>query len=241
MGKLGRLGCEPAERYERARPGELIHIDVKKLGRIQGAPASASPAASASNSRTLHRRGRRAPRRRRLGLRARRHRRRHPPGLRRGPRRREGRHRDRASCAARVPSTPVTASPSSDVITDNGAAYRSTMHAIACRALGSATSAPAPTGPRPTAKPNASSAPCSAAGPTARSTRTSQERTAALDGWLWHYNHRRRHAALGRPDPDHHAEQPPRDLQLGPAGPRAQTRAARRVRRHAGQIRPARR
>src|SRR4051795_10842357 len=34
MGKLGRLGLEPAERYERERPGELIHIDVKKLGRI---------------------------------------------------------------------------------------------------------------------------------------------------------------------------------------------------------------
>ena len=34
MGKLGRLGLEPAERYERQRPGELIHIDVKKLGRI---------------------------------------------------------------------------------------------------------------------------------------------------------------------------------------------------------------
>src|SRR5437763_1082242 len=34
MGKLGRLGLEPAARYERARPGELIHIDVKKLGRI---------------------------------------------------------------------------------------------------------------------------------------------------------------------------------------------------------------
>ncbi|MEA2294877.1 MAG: hypothetical protein QOE86_2516, partial [Solirubrobacteraceae bacterium] len=36
MGRLGRLGLEPAQRYERARPGELIHIDVKKLGRIQG-------------------------------------------------------------------------------------------------------------------------------------------------------------------------------------------------------------
>ena len=36
IGKLGRLGLEPAQRYERARPGELIHIDVKKLGRIQG-------------------------------------------------------------------------------------------------------------------------------------------------------------------------------------------------------------
>ena len=36
MGRLGRLGLEPAERYERRRPGELIHIDVKKLGRIEG-------------------------------------------------------------------------------------------------------------------------------------------------------------------------------------------------------------
>src|SRR3954449_13210663 len=35
MGRLGRLGLEAAERYERERPGELIHIDVKKLGRIQ--------------------------------------------------------------------------------------------------------------------------------------------------------------------------------------------------------------
>jgi hypothetical protein len=36
MGRLGRLGMEPAQRYERTAAGELIHIDVKKLGRIQG-------------------------------------------------------------------------------------------------------------------------------------------------------------------------------------------------------------
>jgi transposase len=36
MGRLGRLGMEPAERYERTVAGELIHIDVKKLGRIHG-------------------------------------------------------------------------------------------------------------------------------------------------------------------------------------------------------------
>ena len=29
---------EPVNRYERARPGELVHVDVKKLGRIQGGP-----------------------------------------------------------------------------------------------------------------------------------------------------------------------------------------------------------
>ena len=28
MGKLGRLGLGPAQRYERARPVDLIHIDV---------------------------------------------------------------------------------------------------------------------------------------------------------------------------------------------------------------------
>ena len=35
MGKLGRVGLEPAHRYERERPGELIHIDINKLGRIE--------------------------------------------------------------------------------------------------------------------------------------------------------------------------------------------------------------
>lgn len=35
LGKLGRLGLEPARRYERSRPGELVHVDLKKLGRIE--------------------------------------------------------------------------------------------------------------------------------------------------------------------------------------------------------------
>jgi transposase len=36
MGRLGRIGLEQPRRYERSRPGELVHIDVKKLGRIRG-------------------------------------------------------------------------------------------------------------------------------------------------------------------------------------------------------------
>jgi transposase len=36
LGRLGRIGLEQPVRYERARPGELVHIDVKRLGRIQG-------------------------------------------------------------------------------------------------------------------------------------------------------------------------------------------------------------
>ena len=35
MGRLGRIGLEPVRRYERSRPGELLHVDVKKLGRIK--------------------------------------------------------------------------------------------------------------------------------------------------------------------------------------------------------------
>ena len=33
--QIQRLGAaEPVRRYERERPGELIHLDIKKLGRI---------------------------------------------------------------------------------------------------------------------------------------------------------------------------------------------------------------
>ena len=36
MGRLGRIGLEQPVRYERTRPGELVPLDVKKLGRIEG-------------------------------------------------------------------------------------------------------------------------------------------------------------------------------------------------------------
>ena len=36
VGRLGRIGLEQPLRYERSRPGELVHIDIKKLGRIEG-------------------------------------------------------------------------------------------------------------------------------------------------------------------------------------------------------------
>jgi transposase len=85
MGKLGRLGIEPANRYERQRPGELIHVDVKKLGRIVG--GAGKRVRGGGNHYTGSytdaagiRRGKAG-----WGVRAYRHRRRHPPGLRRGP------------------------------------------------------------------------------------------------------------------------------------------------------------
>ena len=40
LGRLGRLGLEPAERYERERPGELIHINImeRRMGAGQVIP-----------------------------------------------------------------------------------------------------------------------------------------------------------------------------------------------------------
>jgi hypothetical protein len=35
MGRLGRIGLEPGVRYEKTRPGELEHAEIKKLGRIE--------------------------------------------------------------------------------------------------------------------------------------------------------------------------------------------------------------
>ncbi len=47
LGKRSRLDPpEPPNRYERARPGELLHIDVKKLGRITAVPATACATAA---------------------------------------------------------------------------------------------------------------------------------------------------------------------------------------------------
>ena len=34
MNKLSALKAEPIRRYERENSGELIHLDIKKLGRI---------------------------------------------------------------------------------------------------------------------------------------------------------------------------------------------------------------
>ena len=87
------------------------------------------------------------------------------------------------------------------VMTDNGSAYRSARTRSPAARSASATSAPGPTGPGPTAKPSASSAPCSPAGPTAPSTAHSAERTAALPGWLDHYNYRRPHGSLSHQPP----------------------------------------
>ncbi|MFT4035248.1 MAG: DDE-type integrase/transposase/recombinase, partial [Patulibacter sp.] len=135
LGKLGRIGLEPAHRYERERPGELIHIDIKKLGRIQSG-AGKRITGVARNSR---------PRRRDAS------------GIDRGRTGWEYVHvavddATRLAYAEVLGDEKATTAigflrraikffasygiETQRVITDNGSAYRSAAHAIACHALG---------------------------------------------------------------------------------------------------------
>ena len=52
LGKRSRLEpFEPPNRYERRHPGELVHVDIKTLGRISArGPATASPARGIASS-----------------------------------------------------------------------------------------------------------------------------------------------------------------------------------------------
>jgi transposase len=134
MGKLGRLGMEPANRYERSRPGELIHVDVKKLGRIVGGSGKRVRGGSS------HYTGRVTDR----------------AGRRRGTAGWDCVHiaiddATRLAYAEVLPDEKATTAIAflgraveffarhgmtvEELITDNGSPYVSTIHAIACRAL----------------------------------------------------------------------------------------------------------
>ena len=63
------------------------------------------------------------------------------------------------------------------------------------------TSVPGPTGRAPTAGPNASSPPSSPGWAYGTIYRNSDERRAALHGWLDHYTRRRPHGSLNRQTP----------------------------------------
>jgi hypothetical protein len=55
MGRLGWLGLEQPLRYERSRPGELVDVDVKKLGRIEGGAGWRMRGGVQHYNRTFHR------------------------------------------------------------------------------------------------------------------------------------------------------------------------------------------
>jgi len=201
MGKLGRLGLEPAVRYERERPGELIHIDVKKLGRIQGG-AGHRVTGRANQRHNLQRTDAEGVRRQIVGW--------------------ECVHiaiddATRLAYAEVLPDEKTTTAIGflrraiafyarhgitvEQLITDNGSAYVSFAHAAACRLLGVRHLRTRPYRPQTNGKAERFIRTLLAGWAYGAIYRTSNERTRALDGWLWHYNHQRRHSALGHKPP----------------------------------------
>ncbi len=87
------------------------------------------------------------------------------------------------------------------VLTDNGSPYESTVHAVACRALGIRHLRTRPYRPQTNGKAERLIQTMLRGWAYGAIYRSSRERTAALDGWLWTYNHRRPHAAIGRHPP----------------------------------------
>ena len=196
MGRLGRLGLEPATRYERARPGELIHIDVKKLGRIARPGHRMLGGRSARAAAGYHRQA-------------------HSLGW-------EFVHIAIDDCTrlAYVELLPDERATTAigflgralafyrrhgiaveRLLTDNGSAYRSTVHAIACRALGIRHLRTRAYRPQTNGKAERFIRTLLGGWAYGALYRDSSERAAALDPWLDFYNHRRRHSALGHKPP----------------------------------------
>ena len=87
------------------------------------------------------------------------------------------------------------------LLTDNGSAYVSALHALACRRLGIRHLRTRPFRPQTNGKAERFIRTLASGWAYGAVYASSAERTATLDGWLWHYNHRRRHSALGRQPP----------------------------------------
>ena len=87
------------------------------------------------------------------------------------------------------------------VLTDNGGAYRSTIHAAAYRTLEIRHLHTRAYRPQTNGKAQRFIRTLLAGWAYGATYRSSTERTAALDGWLYHYNHHRKHSALGHQPP----------------------------------------
>jgi len=84
---------------------------------------------------------------------------------------------------------------------DNGSAYRSAVHAFACRALGLRHLRTRPYRPRTNGKAERFIRTLIGGWAYGAIYGSSRERAAALDGWLWHYNHHRPHGSLSHQPP----------------------------------------
>jgi transposase InsO family protein len=201
MGRLGRLGLEPAIRYERSRPGELVHIDVKKLGRIVGGAGKRWRTDGYQHYTGSHTDAAGRVRRQvgweyvhialddysRLAY-------------------AEVLADEKATTAAAFLRRAVAfyrrhGIRVEAIITDNGACYIATLHALACRRLKIRHLRIRPRRPQTNGKAERFIRTMLASWAYAAVYGSSHERTAALDGWLWHYNHRRRHSALSHKPP----------------------------------------
>jgi transposase InsO family protein len=198
LGKLSRLEPpEPPNRYERRRAGELLHVDVKKLGRIRGAGHRVT---GQRQTQAANRRARR----------------------RGAPKGWEFVHvcvddatrlayvevltDEKATTAAGFLRRAVAfyrrhGIQVERVMSDNGSCYRSTIHALACRMLGLRHLRTRPYRPRTNGKAERFIRTLLAGWAYGAIYGSSTERTTALDGWLWTYNHRRPHGSLSHKPP----------------------------------------
>jgi transposase InsO family protein len=195
LGKRSRLEPpEPPNRYERRHPGELVHVDVKKLGRISVRGAGHRVIATRA-SQTDHRR--------------------HRTGWEfvhvmvddhsrlayaevltdeRGPTAAVFLRRAVAWFAQR--GVKVT-----KVLSDNGSCYRSRVLADCTRQLGIRHSFTRPYRPRTNGKAERFIQTLLNEWAYGRIYGSSIERTEQLDRWLDHYNFRRPHGSLGHRAP----------------------------------------
>ncbi len=192
MGKRSGLEPpEPANRYQRDRPGELIHIDVKKLGRIgRNGPG--------------HRVTGRGPGRRSRGA-----------GWEYVHVCVDDATRlayvevladeQATTCIAflrrAVRFYAAHGIEVEQLMTDNGPGYRSKLHTIACRMLGIKHIRTRPYRPRTNGKAERFIRTMLGGWAYAAIYRCSTERTAALAGWLEFYNYTRPHGSLSKRAP----------------------------------------
>ncbi len=202
LGKLSRLEpAEPIRRYERSRPGELIHIDVKKLGRIAGGAGHRIVGRKAQR-RNPERRDAKGVGRKSVGW--------------------ERVHVcvDDATRLAFVEVLPDEKATTAigflrraiafyrshgivveRVMTDNGPAYISFAHAAACRSLGIRHIRTKRYRPQTNGKAERFIRTMLNEWAYAAVYGSSAERAAALSGWVERYNFSRRHGALGHRPP----------------------------------------
>ena len=196
LGKLSRLDPrEPPNRYEHARPGGLLHLDIKKLGRIL----------SPGHRVVGHRRSQKKVGPQRLGA----------AGWEfvhvcvddatrlayaevLGDERGETAAGFLRRAVAWLQSMGITPER---VLSDNGACYRAKAHAAACRELGLRHSFTRPYRPRTNGKAERFIKTLTHRWAYGAIYANSNDRTRALPGWLTHYNFTRRHGSLSHKPP----------------------------------------